>query len=558
MTDGSMPSPMPAVPAVPAVPPGRWRLVGALAAVVLALASWGSGSRSTLNTRVVWPGIAWWSETGGSPLLATVSVLAMAVLVLSWWRLRDAVVPVRWWWVTAAAWFVPLVASVPLYSRDLYSYAAQGALWHEGLNPYEHGVRDLESDWKDSTAPTWLDTPTPYGPVFLLLARGVAAVSGDRLGVALLLLRLLAVAGVVAIAWAVADIARRLGVDATRATWLGVACPLVGAHFVSGAHNDALMVAGLLAGIAFALRGRFAVAVVIVALAAMVKVTAVIALPFLALLWAHAPRRSGVGGLHPARGGSRAPVAAREPFAWEPLTWAAVIGAGLRTLVIAALPMAALGLLTGLGFAWTNPGATPGRNEQWTSLPTGLGMAVGAVGHVLGHDEWRDSGIATMRAVGLLVMVVVLVLVWLTAAKPGAHRDHGGPHDPVLDARLDRLRVVGAVGWAMLTVVALAPAFLGWYYLWVLPVLAASVAAVSGRLQTWLAAVASVLCFAQLPDGYSLGLTTTAVGVPVVLVATVVLARRGVRWGRRADWAHLLDLGRPIVDDRGIAGGERV
>jgi alpha-1,6-mannosyltransferase len=530
--------------------PGRWRLVGALAAVALAASSWGSGSRPELHTRVLWPGLSPAAETGGSPLLATVSVLAMAVLVLSWWRLRQAVVVVRWWWLTAAAWFVPLVASMPLYSRDLYSYAAQGALWHEGLNPYEHGVRDLESEWKNSTAPTWLETPTPYGPVFLLLARGVAALSGEQLGVALVLLRLVAVVGVVAIAWAVADIARRLGVDGVRATWLGVACPLVGAHFVSGAHNDALMVAGVLLGIALALRGRFALAVLAVALAAMVKVTAVIALPFIALLWARsAAHRRTVGSV-----GSLGGVGDQTGSPTGMLTWGAVVGAGLRTIVIAAIPMALLGLATGLGFAWLNPAATPGRNEQWTSLPTGIGMAVGAVGHVLGRDDWRDTGIAAARAAGLVVMLVVLVLIWLTAAKPGPEHDREGADHVRPGRRPDRLRVVGATGWAMLTVVVLAPAFLGWYFLWALPVLAASVAAAPGRLQTALAAVASVLCFATLPDGYSLGLTTTAVGVPVALVATGLLVRQAVRWARRADWRHSLDLARPMEHNKVISG----
>ena len=117
------------------------------------------------------------SAKGGSPLLATVSLVAMAVLVTAWWRLRDAQVPVRWWWTTTALWFGPLVAAMPLYSRDLYSYTAQGLLWDQGLSPYDHVVRELDSPWRTSTAPTWLDSTTPYGPVWLLLARAVASVS---------------------------------------------------------------------------------------------------------------------------------------------------------------------------------------------------------------------------------------------------------------------------------------------------------------------------------------------------------------------------------------------
>ena len=138
----------------PALAPGRWRWAGAVAGVVLAVASWGSGALPRLNTGVLWPGVAWWTPKGGSPLLATVAVLAMGLLVLAWWRLRDADVSVHWWWVTIALWFVPLVAAMPLYSRDLYSYAAQGLLWDQGLSPYDHVVRELDSPWRGSTAPT--------------------------------------------------------------------------------------------------------------------------------------------------------------------------------------------------------------------------------------------------------------------------------------------------------------------------------------------------------------------------------------------------------------------
>ena len=481
--------------------PTLWRYVGLGAAGLLAWASYGAGSRRTLHTAILWPGVSWEAPTGGSPLLTGVAILAMGVWVLAWWRLRDAWVSVGWWQVTAGLWFAPLVASVPLYSRDLYSYAAQGALWHEGLSPYEHGVADLESEWRESTAPTWLDSTAPYGPVFLLLARGIAAVSGGHLLVALVLLRLVALVAVVVMVWAVPEIAKRLGVvDPEKATWLGVATPLVGAHFVSGAHNDALMVVGVLLGIALALRERYVWAVVVIALAAMVKVTAVVAVPFGALLWA----------------------ASRPPVSWPRLVGRAGLTAG-----VALVPVVAVTLVTGLGFSWLNPASTSGKNEQWTSLPTALGMAIGAVGHLLGNPSWRDSGIAALRVLGLVVMVVLLVVIWLRAAS----------------RMTDRAAVVRSIGWALLAVIVLAPAFLGWYFLWVLPVLAASVSPREHpRVVTGLAVAATVLCFAQLPDGYSLGLTTTAVGVPIALAVTVLLVRAGWRWARVTDWRHFLDL----------------
>ncbi|MER7072188.1 polyprenol phosphomannose-dependent alpha 1,6 mannosyltransferase MptB [Terrabacter sp. NPDC000476] len=514
-------------------PPATWRWAGCAGALALAAASWGSGALPRPNTGVLWPGVAAWSSKGGSPLLATVSVLALALLVVAWWRLREADVGVKWWWTTTALWFGPLVLAMPLYSRDLYSYAAQGLLWDQGLSPYDHVVRELDSPWRSSTAPTWLDSPTPYGPVWLLLARAVAAVSGE-LWVALLLLRLLAVAGVVVLAWAVPDVARRLGWSPVRATWLGVAVPLVGAHFVGGAHNDALMVAAVLGGVALALRRRLVLACVVIALGAMVKVTAVVALPFVAVLWA---RHRATG--RAVRTGAPASV-----------RWSEVVRAGLATVGSAGVPMVLGGLLTGLGFSWLNPTGTPGKNEQWTSLPTSVGIAVGAVGHLLGHEEWRDAGIAAARAVALVVLAVLLVLVWLAALKP---IDSSGLSAEEAAAEA-RLRPVRGIGWAMLAVVVLAPVFLGWYYLWMLPPLAVSLGALwRDRLEGPLAVVATVVCFATLPEGYSLGLTTTVVGVPFALVVLVLVVRRGLRTARRADWAGLLDLDRPLLRRHGSA-----
>ena len=70
--------------------PSTWRWAGCAGALALAAASWGSGALPRPNTGVLWPGVAGWSAKGGSPLLATVSVLALALLVVAWWKLREA------------------------------------------------------------------------------------------------------------------------------------------------------------------------------------------------------------------------------------------------------------------------------------------------------------------------------------------------------------------------------------------------------------------------------------------------------------------------------------
>jgi alpha-1,6-mannosyltransferase len=341
-------------------------------------------------------------------------------------------------------------------------------------------------------------------------------------------------------AWGVSDLARRVGTSQRTAAWLAVAAPLVGAHFVSGAHNDAVMVAAVVAGFALALRGLLVRAVLVVALGAMVKVTAVIALPFIALIWARrvAATRLGADDTDDPGEPWRAALRPREVLSGLALTG-----------VAAAIPMALVSRASGLGFAWLNPADTAGRNEQWTSLPTGLGMAIGAVGHVLGRPEWRDSAISVARALALVVLAVILVLIWIGAAKPAGTVQRAEGAEGVTGVETERARAVRAAGWAFLAVILLAPVFLGWYFLWALPLLAATLGtgSLSDGLERWLPVAVTVLCFAQLPDGYSLGLTTTAIGVPLAVVAAVLLAWAGWRWARRVEWSGILDLNRPLT-----------
>jgi len=483
------------------LPPGRWRFVGFVGGLVLALTSWFCAAVPR-EFPVVWPGLVPWRAVGGSPLAASFVFVAMGAMIYAWWALRDLDVTVRWLAHTALLWFAPLLLSASLFSRDIYSYAATGLMLDVGLDPYTQGVQDLQSPWALSVSQVWLDTPAPYGPVFMLLARGAASVSGGHQLVALFLLRLLAVAGVVVMVWAVPTIARRLGVDPVRAAWLGFLTPIVGGHLVSGAHNDALMVAGMLAGLALALGRHYVWALLAVALAMTIKVPAVVVAPFIAILWAV------------DHDGARA------------MTWLRLIG---RSALAGAATLAAftgLSLATGLGFSWLPALGTPGRSIQWTSVSTSFGMAVGAIGRLFGADV-TDGAIEGFRAVALLALGVLLVVIWLHAVR----HSH------------DRRLVCQAAGLAVLAVVVLAPAFHGWYLLWALPILAATTT--DRRGLTLLAAVASLLAVAVLPGGYGLALTTTWVGVPLMIAVTVVLAVRAVHTVRRYPWRDLFSLVEP-------------
>jgi alpha-1,6-mannosyltransferase len=405
----------------------------------------------------------------------------VAVLVAAWWLAgRTGRLEPRWVAATAALWAMPLVLLPPLFSRDVYSYAAQGDVLAHGLDPYTDGPADVPSQWLASISPTWADTPAPYGPLFLQLAHLAVRVSAGYLPAVVLLLRLVAIAGVLLVAVYLPRLARACGTDPGRALWLGLASPLLITHFVSGAHNDALMVGLIVAGLAYAAERNGFAAAVAIALAAAVKAPALATLPFAALLWAVPP--SGV---------QRRPVKA------------AALTAGTAAATFAAVTAA-----TGLGTGWIGAALdTPGASVQWTSVPTAIGIAAGWVT----GPAAAGTALATARTIGtLLTVIAIAALIW----RAWRNRD---------DTRV----IAESAGLALLAAVVLAPAFHPWYLLWAAVPLAAS-----ARRTQALAIASAALCFLVLPDGYNLARSTEVPGVLLVLATLVTLTVLAVR--RRA------------------------
>jgi hypothetical protein len=407
------------------------------------------------------------------------AVTGMALLVVAWWRAARTLPSARWTVTTVALWALPLALAPPLFSRDVYSYAAQGDVYAQGMDPYAGGPASMPSQWLGSVSTAWWDTPAPYGPLFLMLARLAAQLSGGHLWVALLLLRVVAVAGVALIAVYLPRLARGCGVDERAAVWLGLGSPLLLAHFVSGAHNDALMLGLLVAGLAYAVEGRGHHAAVLIGLAAAVKAPALVALPFVALLvWPALPR-------------------------WRAL---------LRTFAVAVAAFGVVSTVAGLGLGWVGALRTPGASVQWTSLPTGLGLAAGWVLEETGTGS-AAAALTVTRTLGMLVTLVVLAAAWWRVRNAGPRA------------------VVAAFGWGLVAMVVLAAAFHPWYALWPVVVLAAST--VADRVRRWLAVVATGLSFLLLPDGYNLARSTVLAGILLDVAVTVAGVVWAVRWAVR-------------------------
>lgn len=197
---------------------------------------------------------------------------------------------------TTVIWLAPLLLSVPVFSRDTYSYLAQGALLRDGLDPYAVGPVGNPNALLDDVSPIWTITTAPYGPAFILVAKFVTVIVGNNVVAGTMLLRLCMLPGLALLVWATPRLASHLGTHGPTALWICVLNPLVLIHLMGGVHNEMLMVGLMTAGIALTVQGRNVAGIILITVAIAVKATAGIALPFLVWVWLrHLRERRGTG-----------------------------------------------------------------------------------------------------------------------------------------------------------------------------------------------------------------------------------------------------------------------
>ncbi|MEU6023670.1 polyprenol phosphomannose-dependent alpha 1,6 mannosyltransferase MptB [Micromonospora sp. NPDC047134] len=473
------------------------RHLGLVGALLLVVAGYLDGALPGATTVRVWD-----SDTG--PLTVALWLAGTAAMVGAWWMLRAGAPSARWAYRTAGLWTLPLLFSAPLGSRDVYSYACQGWVYADGDDPYATGVAAAGCPWLEAVAPVWRDTPAPYGPVFVLLAALAVMLGGGLVGT-VVALRVLAVAGLLVAALCLPGLARAAGVPARRATWLVLACPLVGVHLVAGAHNDAVMLGLLLPGLLLLTRpvvsapritgqrpGWLLAAGMLLGLAVSVKATAGVVLPFAALA--------------AVRGRYTLPVLLRD-------------GGLLAVGVLGAV--AVTSLLSGLGLGWIGGLGSSGDTVQWTSPPTAVGMVVDYAGELAGRDL---GAVSVARVVGLVLLAGFLVFLWwrtwsaLRGSTRAATPTGASAADHCPDPRVARWRLaLGGAGVALVATVVLAPVFHPWYATWPLAVLAVT----AGRT-TWFVLPCAAASFLALPDGTNVARLVKAPGA--VAMTLLVLA----------------------------------
>ena len=390
--------------------------------------------------------------------LATIGAYGgLVLLVVAWTRLGRLVgtpdgPETRELLAIVVRWAAPLMIAPPLFSKDVYSYAAQGAMVLHHSDPYAHGPGDAPaffSPLKDNVDVQWAETPAPYGPVFLVLAARMIQLTGENTIAAVFGLRVLCVLGVVLMAVYVPRLARHLGVDERAALWLGVLNPLVLIHLVGGGHNDALLIGFLVMGLVLVLDGLPVFGVLICALAMLVKVPAGLALAFCIPLWA----QQLSGRLRLTR-------------------------ATLLTGATAVATVAGVSAVCGLGYGWIHALQTPGQVRNWLSVTTTMGQFTGLLASWFGAGDHMDGAIAAWRGAGGLVAAAVCAVLLL---------------------RSRRIGPVPALGMALITVVALGPVVQPWYLLWGFVVLAAS--ALDPAVRSLVAGGSAAMSLVLMPRG---------------------------------------------------------
>src|ERR1700760_1880486 len=463
---------------------GRPALLGCLGAVLIMVGGLGAGSTKQHDPLLESLHLSWVRYGHGLVLSSIVLWIGVTLMLSAWlWLGRRALAGAASEFTmvaSAAIWLAPLLLSVPLFSRDTYSYLAQGALLRDGLDPYAVGPVENPNPLLDNVSPIWTITTAPYGPAFIMIARLVTMLVGNHVIEGTMLLRLCMLPGLAMMIWATPRIARHVGANVPIALWVCVLNPLVIIHLMGGVHNEMLMVGLMAAGIALTFEQRHVAGIAVVAVGMAVKATAGLALPFLVWVWMR----------H-----------LRDRREYRPLR--AFSAASVASVLIVVVVFAVLSGVAGVGLGWLTALAGSVKIINWLSLPTLAANLAHAVGGLFFSVSFY-AVLQVTRVVGIAIVAVALPLLWWRFR----HNDR---------------EALTGIAWAMLVVVLFAPAALPWYYSWPLAVLAPL--AQSRRAVAAIAAFSTWIMVIFKPDGahgmYSWPHVLLATSVAVLVFRTM-------------------------------------
>lgn len=301
----------------------------------------------------------------------------------------------------------------PMLSTDVFSYIAYGRIGAVyRFNPYLYGPSAILLDpLSRYVGAQWIKTPTAYGPLFTALSYAFAPLT---LAAQVIVYKAIAVVSSFVIVLVVWSAARLRELNPVRAVAIVGLNPVIVLFGIGGGHNDLLMLALMLIGIYALLAQRQRTGGALIVLAAAVKLTAGLMLPF-------ALARSVRG---------RAGALERRSL---------LAGAGIAVGIVAASSLAVFG---------TGPlhllGTLEGIQRQG-----GVHSVPGLVLTLFGHVE-------LMTVVGLVLEAVLIVCVaWLVWR--------------VWRGELDWIR---GAGWATVLTLSTTGLLVPWYVGWLVPLAA--------------------------------------------------------------------------------------
>ncbi len=385
---------------------------------------------------------------------------------------RNPGFPVKRVVLVVTIWAVPLLLAPPLFSRDVYTYAAQGEMMSHHINPYSYGPEVLgATPFNQMADAVWSGTESPYGPTFLSADGVLDQASGHQILADLVLLRLLEVAGIALVVAATPTLARSLKHDPAHAVLSGAGSPLVLLSLFGGSHNDALMVGLLVAGLAVAKRFGTVPGVILCALAAGVKSPALLGVLFLGWVWA----------------GKEASIRRR-------------IGHTAAAGLIALATMEVVSVISGTGWGWIRTTSTADTSFTGVTPVNVVARAVSIASHVM------QVPVST-----LTVRPVFMVLGLLVAAYVGYRLLLRSPRDGVIQC----------LGLTLLVLALLGPIVWSWYVTWGVIVVAP---AAVGRLRSAVIVISTFRAFAGVTSVHGIyqSLLHTFVLTDLLLVAMLL------------------------------------
>lgn len=165
--------------------------------------------------------------------------------------------------VLQAGWLPWLVFLLgwPMVSPDVFYYLAKGSLEvHYGLNPFTQAITDIPGYQTDpllhNVHPAFVDRAGNYGPAFQMICAAIAWLGGGSLPVCLFFFKLLCLGCLVFTVWTILQIRPPGGARPGETLFLTAGSPLLLFTFLSCAHNDALLAAGLAGALLLAGKDR--------------------------------------------------------------------------------------------------------------------------------------------------------------------------------------------------------------------------------------------------------------------------------------------------------------